>query len=154
MTQGDVIDLFSGAGGWCEGAKPLGLRPLGIEWDKAPCATREAAGHRTLRADVAALDPADFAPCMGLIASPPCPTFSTAGRGAGRLLTDVIVRALHELPAGADTRRERRDEAYEILLPIALGVEREGAHRRDRPADLEKAARTALRDATMSGRSA
>jgi hypothetical protein len=38
-------------------ARDLGLHPYGIELDEAACATRRAAGHRTLQEDVAALDP-------------------------------------------------------------------------------------------------
>jgi DNA (cytosine-5)-methyltransferase 1 len=52
-----VIDLFAGPGGWDLAARELGIEPLGIEFDDAACATREAAGLRTLQADVAALDP-------------------------------------------------------------------------------------------------
>lgn len=44
-------------------ARRLGLDPLGIEWDDAACATRRAAGLRTLQADVAALDPLCL-PCV------------------------------------------------------------------------------------------
>lgn len=79
-----ALDLFAGPGGWDEGARELGIEPLGIEWDEAACATREARGHRTLRADVAALDPLDFAPCELLIASPPCQAWSIAGKRQGQ----------------------------------------------------------------------
>lgn len=78
MSEQD-IDLFAGAGGWDWAARELGLDPLGIEWDADACATREAAGLRTLKADVAALNPEHFRPCRMLIGSPPCPTFSAAG---------------------------------------------------------------------------
>ncbi len=61
-----------------------GIDALGIEWDADACATSLAAGLRTLEADVASLDPLDFAPCVGLIASAPCQAFSNAGLGAGR----------------------------------------------------------------------
>lgn len=54
-----AVDLFAGPGGWDWAARALGLDPLGIEWDDAACATREAAGLRTLQADVAGLDPAE-----------------------------------------------------------------------------------------------
>lgn len=47
-----TVDLFAGPGGWDEAAATLGLRPLGIELDAAACATRAAAGHLTVRADV------------------------------------------------------------------------------------------------------
>jgi DNA (cytosine-5)-methyltransferase 1 len=89
-----ILDLFAGPGGWDEGVKALGIHPLGIEWDAAACATAEAAGHRRLRADVAALDPASFGPVRGLIASPPCQGFSMAGKGRGREDSLHIVKEL------------------------------------------------------------
>lgn len=46
--------------------------------------TRAAAGHLTIRADVAQYPPERFAGAEGLIFSPPCPTFSHAGKGSGR----------------------------------------------------------------------
>lgn len=84
-----IIDLFAGPGGWDVGLEHLGRRDLvGVEWDDAACDTRRAAGLPTLQGDVAELHPADFARLMtveGLIASPPCQSFSQAGnRGAAR----------------------------------------------------------------------
>lgn len=89
-----VIDKFAGPGGWDLAARALGIDPLGIEWDDAACATRHAAGLRTLQADVAALNPADFAPVTGLIGSPPCTAFSMAGAGEGRNAIDVYLEAI------------------------------------------------------------
>lgn len=78
-----ALDLFAGAGGWDEGLRMLGIADvLGVEWEPNACATAEAAGHRRLRADVAALNPADY-PCTGLIASPPCQAWSMAGNRKG-----------------------------------------------------------------------
>src|SRR5690349_11011856 len=78
-----AIDLFAGPGGWDLALITLGINPLGIEWDDAACATRAAAGLRTKQADVSRLDPLDYSPCELLIGSPPCPTFSSAGKGDG-----------------------------------------------------------------------
>ena len=78
-----VVDLFAGPGGWDEGVRPLGFRPLGIEWDEAACATGRAAGHWRLQWDVAAMHPPDIQ-VDGLLASPPCQGFSVAGHGRGR----------------------------------------------------------------------
>jgi DNA (cytosine-5)-methyltransferase 1 len=80
-----ILDLFAGPGGWDEALRLLGRTDIiGIEWDATACATRTAAGHRTIRASVAEYPPALFVGRVeGLIASPPCPTFSMAGSGEG-----------------------------------------------------------------------
>lgn len=102
----NVVDLFAGPGGWDLGAKALGLDPLGIEWDDAACATREAAGLRTVQGDVALLDPLDYAPCDLLIASPPCQAWSMAGKRGGERDKEHVIACLMELAAGSDTRGE------------------------------------------------
>lgn len=79
-----AIDLFAGPGGWDLPASWLGIDVLGVEVDPAPAGTREAAGLRTVLADVAALEPADFGPVDLLIASPPCPDFSVSNRKNAR----------------------------------------------------------------------
>lgn len=84
-----ILDLFAGPGGWSEGLRRLSpelhATELGIETDAAACATRKAAGHETLEADVAALSFDRWQPgqVVGLIASPPCQDFSLAGKRAG-----------------------------------------------------------------------
>jgi DNA (cytosine-5)-methyltransferase 1 len=79
------LDLFAGPGGWDVALATLGQRVVGIEWDKAACETRAAAGHPTIRGDVAQLAPEPFAgKCRGLVASPPCQAWSMAGKGHGR----------------------------------------------------------------------
>jgi DNA (cytosine-5)-methyltransferase 1 len=100
MPDAQDLDLFAGPGGWDEGARDLGLAPLGIEYDDAACATREAAGHRTVQADIAALDPRDFGPVRGLIASPPCQAFSRAGKGLGWTDVERIYDCLRDLAYG------------------------------------------------------
>lgn len=98
-----IVDLFAGPGGWDEGAKPLGLAPIGIELAAAACATGEAAGHKRWRRDVAATDPAELAPLHGLIASPPCQGFSMAGKGNGRADSALLVRSIpHMRPHNID----------------------------------------------------
>lgn len=84
--DGMIIDLFAGPGGWDQGLRMLGRDDvLGIEWEPNACATAEAAGHRRMQADVAALDPRDFGPIEGMIASPPCQAWSMAGKRMGEL---------------------------------------------------------------------
>ena len=113
---------------------------------------------------MATLDPLDFAPCPGLIASPPCPTFSSAGRGAGRDLTRRSSAAIADLAAGLDTREQRRREAYAILEPDTARFDELPVPRRRRkreqhaasPVDRDRIARreakraTAKRDAAIS----
>jgi DNA (cytosine-5)-methyltransferase 1 len=78
-----ILDLFAGMGGWDEALRQLGETSVGIEWDETACKTRYAADHLTIQADVSQYDPHALADVEGLIASPPCPTFSTAGNGEG-----------------------------------------------------------------------
>lgn len=108
-TEVDV-DLFAGPGGWDEGAAAIGIQPLGIEWDDAACATRRARGHRTLQADVAALEPQEFAPVRLLIASAPCQAFSMAGLGAGRKALQAYIDAIEGLLRTGVVDRESLDE--------------------------------------------
>lgn len=87
----DAVDLFAGPGGWDLGLADLGLSALGIEIDSLTCATRRAAGLQTLHADVRE---AGRPRAVGLIASPPCPAFSAAGKLAGRaVLADLAEEA-------------------------------------------------------------
>lgn len=78
------MDLFAGPGGWSEGLRQVGLSDVGIELDPWACATRAAAGHATIRADVATY-PLDHLVGLvwALIASPPCQDFSRAGKRGG-----------------------------------------------------------------------
>jgi DNA (cytosine-5)-methyltransferase 1 len=98
-----VADLYAGIGGWDLAARELGMDPLGIEWDPWACATRRAAGLRTARADAYRL-PFKLRPGVvpGLIASPPCQSFSSAGQGAGRKVLGTIADATRAAFAGSD----------------------------------------------------
>lgn len=94
---GVILDVFAGPGGWDEGLALLGQRQVvGIEWDADACATATAAGHARIRADVEhfALDHLRGR-IEGLIMSPPCTDWSTAGKqtrwagSSGRLVMQV-----------------------------------------------------------------
>lgn len=82
-----IVDLFAGCGGWSEGLRNLSPemheRETGIEYDQNAAATRTAARHRTIIADVSQIDPHRFSDVEGLIASPPCQDFSSAGTKQG-----------------------------------------------------------------------
>ena len=106
---GGWVDLFAGAGGWDVGARALGIDPLGVEFDPDACATRRAAGLPTVGGDVSKLDPEDFhriggVRTVGLIASPPCQSYSAAGSRAGIRDADLVLSCLSDLAAGRDTR--------------------------------------------------
>lgn len=151
-----AVDLFAGPGGWDIAAGALGVDVLGVELDAAACETRDAAGLRTLRADVSLLDPLAVAleafgrRPEGVIGSPPCPTFSAAGGGAGRHLTEILVACLRALADGRDTRSEARGEAFETLRPVAWEAERAKAAKAGREPDRAAADARARRDADMS----
>lgn len=105
LPEYDAVDLFAGPGGWDVAARSLDLSVLGIEFDHAACETRRAAGLPTVEGDVRDYSPLDFVNYRdgvryyprGLIASPPCQTFSAAGKGSGRKALDdvlLLVKAL------------------------------------------------------------
>lgn len=81
-----IVDLFAGPGGWDEGARIAGYTGpiVGIERDREACRTAAAAGHWRVQADVATYPTAPFAGKIdGLLASPPCQSFSQAGKRGG-----------------------------------------------------------------------
>jgi site-specific DNA-cytosine methylase len=83
-----VVELFAGPGGWSEGiAVVLGVKidAVGVDISPDACATARAAGHRRICADITTLDPEHIALRYtgAVIISPPCPTFSPAGKLSG-----------------------------------------------------------------------
>lgn len=129
-AAGTVIDLFAGPGGWSEGIRRhLGIRDIGLEWDTAACRTRQAAGHLTIQTDVATYPTRHMAHLVrGLIASPPCTLFSSAGKGTGRRVLDLLADGIRRLFAGEDCRAEIREAVY----PVAL-AERQAANAKKAP---------------------
>lgn len=113
-----VCDLFAGPGGWEVGAQPLGLAPHGVELDPVVCATRRAAGHYTLEADVAEVRPERWQ-LDGLIASPPCPLFSQAGLREGTRDLALLHACAYDLARGENRIAEYRDR---VAVPDALLV--------------------------------
>lgn len=122
-------DLFAGAGGWDLGAAALGIEARGIEIMPEARATREAAGLITIHDDVWTFWPDGRA--AGEIASPPCPTFSTAGKGTGRRALDSVLCAiddgayrdleqLREYPVSDDDDRTRL-----VLTPLHFATQHE-----------------------------
>lgn len=118
-----IVDLFAGPGGWDEGLRSTGYagEVVGIEMDKDACATAEAAGHRRVMGDIRNIAPRDVVPLgarlQGLIASPPCQTFSQAGKGAGRSRLDAIAAAARHVAAGAAIPDAARREGLDVGDP-------------------------------------
>lgn len=111
-----VVDLFAGSGGWDEGMRRLGVTEvLGIEIEARACATARTAGHARLHADVAGIVPHEFHGVEGLVGSPPCTTFSAAGRGGGRLLVDGLIDAVPGVLAGTTDVAAVVEECIAVL---------------------------------------
>lgn len=107
-----IVDLFAGPGGWDEGATMIGAtNTYGLEFEKNACATAEAAGHARYCGDLSSVDPSEYAPLVGLIASPPCQAWSKAGKQLGRL----DKQACHDLVSAyaAGTARAHTDLDHE-----------------------------------------
>lgn len=98
-----IVDLCAGPGGWDEALRQLGrVDVVGLEWDSAACLTRRAAGHATVMGDLAALDPRRWAgEAEGIVASPPCPTFSAAGLRLGVRALQLLAEAVAGVLDGA-----------------------------------------------------
>jgi DNA (cytosine-5)-methyltransferase 1 len=113
-----IVDGFSGPRGWSEGSRMLGLSDVGIEIDAAACATAKAAGHLTIRADVASYPTGPFVgKTEGAIFSPPCQAFSQAGKGDGVKAMAVLARAAWDVAGGADVPRlDLDDDRAELVL--------------------------------------
>lgn len=121
MTRQDIADdIFAGAGGWDLAARMLGIRARGVEKMKEARATRAAAGLETIHDDVWTFVPDGLA--NGLIASPPCPTFSQAGKGGGRKVMDDIVALIRRIPfmSLADLRAAAVDLGDDELTALVL----------------------------------
>ncbi|MFJ4908533.1 DNA cytosine methyltransferase [Streptomyces sp. NPDC093249] len=92
-----VIELCAGPGGWAEGLRTvLGLTKydvVGVDISADACATAVAAGHARVCADITRLDPEHPAlrETVGVIISPPCPSFSSAGKRAGLLASNIRI---------------------------------------------------------------
>lgn len=91
-----ALDLFAGTG-WGVACKWLGIKEYGVEIMPEAVATRAANGMETIYSDVwDGLERPEIVPAHDLlIASPPCQTFSLAGKGSGRKALDEVLEAIH-----------------------------------------------------------
>ncbi len=97
MSGQDAVDLFRGAGGWSVACQDLGIDEVGVECMPETNATASAAGHKTHEiSDVWDFLESRPAPTRGRIASPPCQTFSAAGKGTGRRALDSVLWLIQE----------------------------------------------------------
>ena len=117
-----VLETFGGPGGWAEAIRALGHTDLGIELDEAACATRAAAGHQAIRADVSKFPVEQLTGATwGQCHSPPCTTFSMAGDGAGNAVTTILAVGIRDAFAGRKTRALRRREMAHALRVSTWG---------------------------------
>lgn len=118
-----ALDLFAGTG-WGVACKRLGIHEEGVEIMSEAVATREANGMATIYRDVwEGLDDAPREYDL-LIASPPCQTFSMAGKGAGRRALDDVIRAIdgeaYKDPAALRAFGQAHDPRTALVLtPLA-----------------------------------
>jgi len=148
MTDLVALDLFAGTG-WGVACARLGIEEYGVEIMPEAVATRDTNGMTTIYGDVwdGLIEPRPrlltdaeregVRRVMGkiargevlttyelLIASPPCQTFSVAGKGAGRKALDEVLLAIAERdyldPARLKTFGEKHDERTALVLtPLA-----------------------------------
>lgn len=102
-----ALDLFAGTG-WGVACQRLGIKEAGVEIMPEAIETRTANGMETIYHDVwdgmqltAEEHRGQYGSYGLLIASPPCQTFSLAGKGAGRAALDEVLEAI-ELHAYKD----------------------------------------------------
>lgn len=130
MTTTTAIDLCAGPGGWDLAARILGIETIGIEFDAATCQTRRARGLRTIEGDIRQYGPGDFPESEGLIASPPCQTFSRAGNGSGRRALEHVLDAVQRIEADRTHQPGSLDERTALVLePLRWALQARDADR-------------------------
>ncbi|MDR6142069.1 DNA (cytosine-5)-methyltransferase 1 [Microbacterium foliorum] len=121
-----AVDHFAGTG-WSVAARWLGILEYGVEIMPEAIRTRRAVGFRTIYRDVWAglLHPWLVPLHLLYIASPPCQTFSVAGRGTGRKALEMVLMLIASgawkdpaklRAAGADLGDDR---TALVLTPLA-----------------------------------
>ena len=116
-----ALDLFAGPGGWSVACAELGIGEFGVEWDREAARTAVLAGHHRHVGDVRRFEP-NANEFDGVIASPPCQTFSRAGRGSGRDALDDLLATVPLVAAGADPSDALADIAGVYIDEWPLGI--------------------------------
>lgn len=116
-----IIEGFAGPGGWSQALRELGQDDaLGIEWDETACATAMAAGHKRLQADVSMVDLRDYPDVRGLIMSPPCQSYSAAGKQLGKLDRPRIEAHVARVAAAGRWLHYSREGWHDPRSPLVL----------------------------------
>jgi DNA (cytosine-5)-methyltransferase 1 len=122
MTR--VISLFAGPGGVDQGARLLGIRVHGWDLDADACSTAEAAGFGRTLGSVTDIDPESMRGVTGAVITPPCPTWSSAGRRTGVDDMPHVLDAIERLaePGGPDGT-----DIYDLVQDARSGLVVEAA---------------------------
>lgn len=124
--QGFIRDDFAGPGGASEGLRLLGLaEDVGVEFEQNAVATARAAGHSRWYVDVTSDECRNYPwpPIWLYLASPPCQTFSMAGKGAGRAHIEALLCAAEMVSMGylpEDAIKMAEDEALDVRSVLVL----------------------------------
>lgn len=116
-----MLDLFAGTGVGVAASR-LGVSEYGVEIMKEAVASRDAAGFVTPYNDAWEIEKAESLSFNTLWASPPCQTFSTAGKGLGRKALDDVLALLHTGAYDRNLKAEASsfdDRTALVLLPLA-----------------------------------
>lgn len=113
-----ILEHFAGPGGWDTGARLAGITDdiLGVEIVRSTCDTALAAGHQRLFADVREMRGARLPRVNAHISSPPCQTFSQAGKGTGRAHLASLAVALEKVAASGTLPEDAVAEVGDEVL--------------------------------------
>jgi DNA (cytosine-5)-methyltransferase 1 len=117
-----ALDLFAGMG-WGVACQQLGIHEDGIEMMPDAIATREMAGMHTPFRDVQTLPEWAALHHDILIASPPCQTFSVAGKGVGFAALQEVERRAKDLIEVKHLDRTGGDpRTWLVLEPLRIAM--------------------------------
>jgi DNA (cytosine-5)-methyltransferase 1 len=119
-SGGRVLDLFAGPGGWDEALRLIGVEGIvGVELDPDACETARAAGFERHQSDIRTVNPSTYRGIVGLVASPPCQTFSRSGKQQGTDDLDDLAAAVAATLRGYTATPETADARSNLVLEPA-----------------------------------